>query len=551
MAANAIVRVCDGQLFKRMSEAGLVWLDQNQEKVNQLNVFPVPDGDTGTNMFLTMQSACAALTSADDKHIGNVTRALSQGALLGARGNSGVILSQWLRGFAETLKDKPYFDAALFAAACKSAVDRAYRGVIEPVEGTILTVMRQSMEAVAERAQTEIDLQKLFKVKAEAANVSLAHTPELLAKLKEAGVVDSGGQGFTFIIEGMLRLLRGEEITPVTTQPIPSANASWQAALVPEDEQGYGYDVQFLMRGQNMDVDSVREAISAIGWSTLVVGDEQIIKVHVHVHDPGVPISYAIKQGASLDDIVVENMQEQYRKYVAQRTAHETIQQAVSGVAVIAAASGEGFQKLFQELGTSAVIFGGQTMNPSTADFLKVVQSLPNQDVILLPNNSNIDMAARQAASLVDGKSVRVVSTRSIPQGIAAMLEYGNERDNLELDELAAAMDDARKNIVSIEVTTAIRDSVSGEVTVRGGQLMGLIDDQIAAAGDAPYPLMKTLLQKAGADKRELITVYYGENLDEGLAHELLEDLQADFPEQEFQLVNGGQPLYPYIVSVE
>jgi dihydroxyacetone kinase-like predicted kinase len=351
----------------------------------------------------------------------------------------------------------------------------------------------------------------------------------------------------------MDRLLRGETIEVSSTQSVPAQSLGWQAALVPEDEQGYGYDVQFLMHGERMDVNAVREAISAIGWSTLVVGDEDLIKVHVHVHDPGVPISYAIKYGASLDDVVVENMQRQYQQYVVQRNAREDIspQHSVTGTAIVAVASGDGLQNLFMDLGAAQVISGGQTMNPSAQDFLTAIQSLPNNAIILLPNNPNIVMAAQQAASLADSKEVHVVPTRSIPQGIAAMVEYSNERDNLSVEALAGTMGAVLTHVVSIEVTNAIRDTTINGIATRKGQLIGLIDDQLSAAGDAPYPVMKVLLEKAGAGKRELITIYYGQGVDDGLARELLEDLQADFAKQEFQLVNGGQPLYPYIASVE
>jgi DAK2 domain fusion protein YloV len=553
MATNTkMLLTCDGYLFKRMAEAGLAWIEHNQEKVNQLNVFPVPDGDTGTNMFLTMRKAVDEIASLNEGHVGTVCQALAYGARLGARGNSGVILSEWWRGFAEALKDRETFDAALFAQACKNAVERAYKGTLKPVEGTILTVTRQAMEAVTERARVEKDLYTLFELKVSAAYESLRHTPDLLPVLKDAGVVDSGGQGWTFIMEGMLRLLRGEEIEPRTDSPVAVGQAGWQEALLPEDEQGYGYDVQFLMRGQGMDVDAVRAAISEIGWSTLVVGDDELIKVHVHVHDPGVPISYAIQSGAALDDVVVENMQRQYEAYVAQRQKREIQTQApVDGAAVIAVAYGDGMRTLLAELGTAFLIEGGQTMNPSTEDFLRAMGQIPNDEIILLPNNPNVIMAARQAASLVEGKQVRVVPSRSLPQGISAMLEYGNERNNLTLDELAEAMEEALPNVVSLEVTTATRTATINGVSAREGQLIGLIDDQIAAAGEAVYPLVKTLLEKASADKRELVTLYYGADVDEGLAHELVDDLQADFPKQEFQLVYGGQPLYPYIGSVE
>lgn len=542
---------CDGHLLKRLTEAGLVWLETNQEKVNQLNVFPVPDGDTGTNMYLTMRKAYDEIADLDDAHVGNISGAIARGALLGARGNSGVILSQWWRGFAQALKDQSVFDAALFALACKSAVETAYQGVVKPVEGTILTVTRQAMEAVAERAKIEDDLQVLFETKVEAAYDSLKHTPELLPVLKDAGVVDSGGQGWTFIVEGMLRMLRGEDIRMRSVQAVAVQKPGWQQALVPNDQEGYGYDVQFLMRGRDFDVDAVRATISEIGWSTLVVGDSNLIKVHVHVHDPGIPLSYAINLGAALDDVVVENMQHQYEVYVEERRSREH-EQPVEGVAVITVASGEGFHQLFAaELGAARVISGGQTMNPSTEDFLAAIRELPNTEIILLPNNPNIIMAARQAAALTQDKHVQVVPSRTIPQGIAGMFEYMNLRDSMEYDDLVEAMSGALGNVLSCEVTTATRDASINDISVRQDQLIGLIDDVLVAAGDDLHTVVRSLLEKAGADKRELVTVYYGRDVSQMEAEALIETLSDEFQGLEFELVSGGQPLYPYIIGIE
>ncbi len=552
MVANASIEACDGHLFKRLTEAGLAWLANNQEKVNQLNVFPVPDGDTGTNMYLTMRKAYEEIAHMDDAHVGNVSGALARGALMGARGNSGVILSQWWRGFAQVLEGQAVFDSELFAQACRSAVEMAYKGVVKPVEGTILTVTRQAMEAVNERARSENNLQSLFETKVEAAYESLRRTPDLLPVLKDAGVVDSGGQGWTFMMEGMLRLLRGEDIHIRSVKAVAVQRPGWQEALQPEDAEGYGYDVQFLMKrlDRPFDVEAVRAAISEIGWSTLVVGDENLIKVHVHVHDPGVPISYAIGTGAMLDDVVVENMQLQYQHYIEERRAREHT--PVEGVAVVTVASGDGLRRLFaEELRAAFVIAGGQTMNPSTEDFLAAIESLPNDEVILLPNNANVIMAARQAAALAQDKHVRVVPSRTIPQGISAMLIYVNEREILGHEALAQAMNEAMPGVISCEVTTATRAASLNGVTVRAGQLIGLINDVLAVAGDEMAAVVRELLRKAGADKRELITLYYGRDVTQADAESLVETLRQEYSGQEFELVDGGQPLYPYILGVE
>ncbi|GIL12100.1 MAG: hypothetical protein BroJett038_08200 [Chloroflexota bacterium] len=552
MVANASIEACDGHLFKRLTEAGLAWLANNQEKVNQLNVFPVPDGDTGTNMYLTMRKAYEEIAHMDDAHVGNVSGALARGALMGARGNSGVILSQWWRGFAQVLERQAVFDSELFAQACRSAVEMAYKGVVKPVEGTILTVTRQAMEAVNERARSENNLQSLFETQVEAAYESLRRTPDLLPVLKDAGVVDSGGQGWTFMMEGMLRLLRGEDIHIRSVKAVTVQRPGWQEALQPEDAEGYGYDVQFLMKrlDRPFDVEAVRAAISEIGWSTLVVGDENLIKVHVHVHDPGAPISYAIGSGAMLDDVVVENMQLQYQHYIEERRAREHT--PVEGVAVVTVASGDGLRRLFaEELRAAFVIAGGQTMNPSTEDFLAAIESLPNDEIILLPNNANVIMAARQAAALAQDKHVRVVPSRTIPQGISAMLTYVNEREMLSHEALAQAMNGAMSGVISCEVTTATRAASLNGVTVRAGQLIGLINDVLAVAGDEMVAVVRELLRKAGADKRELITLYYGRDVAQADAESLVETLRQEYSDQEFELVDGGQPLYPYIFGVE
>lgn len=550
MTPQANVLACDGHLLKRLVEAGLVWLEVNQERVNQLNVFPVPDGDTGTNMYLTMRKAYEAVADLDDAHVGQMCAALARGALVGARGNSGVILSQWWRGFAQALENEPVLDASLFARACRSAVEMAYRAVIRPVEGTILTVTRQAMEAVAELAPREPNLLALFEAKVAMGYDALRHTPDLLPVLKEAGVVDSGGQGWIFIIEGMLRLMRGEDIHLRSAAAVAVQRPGWEMALQPEDEQGYGYDVQFLMRGQGFDVAAVQAAISEIGWSVLVVGDDNLIKVHVHVHDPGAPLSYAIRLGAVLDDVVIENMQLQYERYVQERHRHEA--RPVDGVAVIAVAAGEGLRRLFlQDLGAASVVSGGQTMNPSTEDFLATIQSLPNTEIILLPNNPNITMAAEQAAALCADKRVRVVPTRSIPQGISAMFAYLNDRDSLSQPELVEAMAAAARMVRTAEVTTATRAARLNGMTVGAGQIIGLLDDRLAAAGSSVEAVVRDLLRQMGTDKYELVTLYYGIDVTQAEAESLSQALRAEFDAVEIHLVSGGQPLYLYIIGVE
>jgi DAK2 domain fusion protein YloV len=383
----------------------------------------------------------------------------------------------------------------------------------------------------------------------------LQRTPELLPVLKKAGVVDSGGMGLTVILEGMSRLLKGEAVfMNQNGSPNFVEDANWQDALVPEDEEGYGYDVQFLIHGEKLNVEKIRADIDAMGWSTLVVGDDRLVKVHVHVHDPGVPLSYAIGLGAAIDDVVVENMQMQYEGYVSKRSAEEHVHEIVEveGVAVVAVASGEGMTHLLKDdLGVSAVISGGQTMNPSTEDFLSVIDRLPNDEIILLPNNKNIILAAEQAAALARDKQVRIVPSRTIPQGISALLGYISLRDTGSLDEIVEAMREGLYNIVTCEITTATRDVEINEVKVSQGQYIGLINEQLQVASDTLEDAVEQVLAKARADEYELITLYYGEGVTEKQSQALIERLQKAFSAQEFHLVYGGQPLYPYLISLE
>jgi len=542
---------CDGLLLKQLTAAGLGWLNYNRETVNQMNVFPVPDGDTGTNMSLTMRKAYDTVAPLDDKHVGHISGGIAHGALMGARGNSGVILSQWWRGFAGALSGHEVFDAPLFSSACVAAVDAAYKSVVEPVEGTILTVSRRAMESVREHARTEKNLFVLLEANVQAGYDAVRRTPEQLPVLKKAGVVDSGGLGLVYIFEGMLRFLRGEEIPD--QEQAADQQAGWQDALEPEDEEGYGYDVQFLMRGNALDIGGVRTAISQMGWSALVVGDEDLIKVHVHVHDPGVPLSYAIAQGAALEDVVVENMQRQHEVYVEKRLERETQEhERIESVGVITVATGPGLVRLFtDELQAAHVIEGGQTMNPSTEDFLAAINAIPNACVILLPNNKNIILAAEQAASLAQNKVVRVVPTRTIPEGISAMIAYHNLPDTGAVDNVAAAMKEALRAVISCEITRATRSAEFGNLVVQEGQYIGLVNGDLVAAGYDILQVVTETLRHAGADEHELVTVYYGDNVHAAQAQALVDVLSAEFPGQEFETVYGGQPLYPYIISME
>ncbi len=547
-------RTCDGRQLRWLLTAGLAWLEQNQALVDSLNVFPVPDGDTGKNMVLTMRSASDLAKSGTTRLAGEVGERVAHGALMGARGNSGVILSQLLAGFAESIRECQDFDAQRMNRAWQAGVEKAYKAVTDPVEGTILTVARETGVALAQRVQDEgeDDLVVLLETMVAAAQVSLLHTPELLPVLRKAGVVDSGGQGLVCILEGMLRLVQGQPV--VATMAFPAGDEQgWQHALEPDDEEGYGYDVQFLMHGENMDVKTIHDGIDALGWSTLVVGDDRLIKVHVHVHDPGQPISYAIDHCGWLNDVVVENMQEQYLQYLEQRMdgADEEEEVAEAGeVGVIVVAGGAGLTHLFrEELGAAQVIEGGQTINPSARDFVDAMERLPQKAFVLLPNNSNIILAAQQAADLAEGLDVRVVPSKSIPQGIEAMLHRPMHLQ--DMDSGVAAMEAALDEVISASLTTATRDAEIDGLAVSAGQFIGLLDGRLCVASDTLEEALEDLVQQSLQDDGELVTLYYGAQVDSQRAEALASSLADSLEDVEVELVRGDQPLYPFLVSVE
>lgn len=549
--------VCDGPAFRQIVQAGRDWLDTHHAIVNQLNVFPVPDGDTGTNMLMTMRNAIKEAAAQNHSDVGDVAARIAHGAMMGSRGNSGTILSQIWQGFAHALKGEHELTAELLASGLREASDTAYRGVIKPVEGTILTVAREAAEEAEEAVKDTQDVVELLDRVVRRAKDALARTPEMLPILQKAGVVDSGGSGLTYILEGMLRHMRGEEVTPSEAMQA-QATEDLATALAPEDEQGYGYDVQFIIRGDNLQVNVIRSAIDAMGWSTLVVGSEDAVKVHVHVHDPGIPLSYGISLG-TISDIVVENMQEQYQDYLQARTTTspetppgpETFagpELSPDDIGIITVASGSGLARVFKQLGASELVEGGQTNNPSTQEILEAIQRVPTSKVILLPNNKNIILAAEQAARLAQGQEVVVVPTRSMPQGISALLPYDPQGD---LHDVAEAMLEAKDEVITGEITTATRSVEINGVKVKEGQIIGLIDGTLAAAGNNINEVIKAMLDEMQVNTHELVTLYYGDGIAEKAASELTEELRSRYHDQEFELVYGGQPHYHYIFSVE
>ena len=531
---------CDGQGLKRLLAAGLAWLERHSEAINALNVFPVPDGDTGTNMLLTMQSAYEEIAHSPQDTVGEIAQAASYGALMGARGNSGVILSQILRGFARSLEKKQTFNAAEFAAALQEASATAYKGVIKPVEGTILTVIREVANAAVGAAGDSDDLRYVLEIITHHAREAVAHTPALLPVLREAGVVDAGGQGLFVILEGMNRYIQGESMA----EDVTLSRAVDLHIAAPEE--GYGYDVQFVITGQNLDVDEIRANIARMGESTLVVGDTNTVKVHVHTPEPGNPLNYAVKLG-SLSRVIVENLQEQYQEFILGRVQPVVMEKPCSGIAIVAVASGAGLMRVMESLGACAVVPGGQSMNPSTEELLRAIENTGAEEVILLPNNSNVIMAAQQAQAL-SSKKVKVVPTKTIPQGIGALLAFNYQAD---LETNASSMERAAEEIQTGEITVASRDVQINGLDIKEGQIIGLVNGDLTTTASTLEEATCQVLQQMHAEECEILTIYYGESITAEEAEALATMLRDQYPDLEIEVVDGGQPHYPYILSIE
>lgn len=541
--ALAPIETCNGQSLKHLMQTGLAWLERHQQAINALNVYPVPDGDTGTNMLLTMQSACQEIQNSPAQEVGVIAQMMAHGALMGARGNSGVILSQILRGFARGLEGLTTFDSLQLASALHEGANTAYKGVIKPVEGTILTVARESADAAVRAAAASRDLRYVLDQVVREARASVSRTPTLLQVLADAGVVDAGGQGLLIILEGMLRHLQGEQIE-IDHDLIAAVDLH---ALHPEGEEGYGYDIQFIIQGEGLNVEEIRDRISAMGDCPLIVGDSRTVKVHVHAPDPGPAISYGASVG-SLSRVIVENMQEQYQGFIMSKSQAPTApEQPLSGIGTVTVAPGPGLSKVFESLGASAIVSGGQTMNPSTEDLLQAVESIPTDEVIILPNNKNIVMAAEQA-KLLSQKKVEVVRTVSAPQGIAALLALNYQAD---LETNARLMTEALESIATAEVTTAVRPARINGIDVQEGETIGLINGQLEVKGATPHQVALAALARMNVDEYEIVTLYYGETIDEDTAQELADAIADAYPNQEVEVVDGGQPHYHYILSVE
>jgi DAK2 domain fusion protein YloV len=539
----------DGAQYRALMNAGLIWLRTNQESVNALNVFPVPDGDTGTNMVLTLQAAYDEISDSSEKDVGILAGKLAHGALMGARGNSGVILSQIWRGFYKGIEKCQTLDGACLVEGLKQAQDTAYKGVVKPVEGTILTVCKDMALAAEQHIKETEDPYQLLKLITEAAKVSVDHTPELLDVLKEAGVVDAGGKGLMHIFEGMVRFIEDEplDVELIHVQPL-SMIGQQEAMSSVEPGQDYEVIVDFQPH-EALVLESFYEKLEGIGTSIQVGEGDGMYRMHIHVPTDKryEPIDYTMTLG-TISKVHIENLMIQMDPGAGGK--EQQIKLAKIGpddIALITISPGIGFSRIFASLGAAAIVEGGQTMNPSTQEILAAFEDLPTDNIIVLPNNKNILMAAKSAAE-VSVKQVKVIPTVTVPQGLAAMLRL---IPGQELEDIAADMESAMKEVESGEITTAVRDVEIDGITVKEGEIISLHNGKLIGSNKNLSDGCMVFLEIAKADEFELITMFHGENTTPEEAQEMAEMIEEKYPDLEVELQYGGQPHYQFILSIE
>lgn len=548
------IEILDGQLFKQMILQAMHHLTKHKENINALNVFPVPDGDTGTNMQLTFSSGANEVKSVDSDKIGDITKRLAKGLLMGARGNSGVILSQLFRGFAKDTETKDRLNAKDFASALKKGVETAYQAVMKPVEGTILTVAKDAANKAANAANETDNITQVMKETLEEARASLQRTPDLLPILKEVGVVDSGGQGLVYIYEAFLAVLEGKAIDdvqhsePSLEEMVRDHHENVQSQIS-ADEITYGYCTEFMIKRNEtaaFDEQKYREKLSEHGDSLLVISDEQLVKVHIHTEYPGEVLTYSQTFG-ELINIKIENMREQHAQIVHEEKSAETKNEERKRFGIITVAAGEGLIELLKSLGATVVIHGGQTMNPSTEDFLNAIQQANAEKIFILPNNGNIILAAQQAAE-VSKERVAIIPTKTIPQGIASLFVF-NEDVDFETNERVMA--NAINQVKSGQVTYAVRDTVVNDVMIKKGDYLSIFEKEIVATSTDSVQALEKLLKQMIDDESELVTIIYGEDVKEAEVETIECMLENGFSELEYEIHEGNQPVYSFIVAVE
>ena len=540
-------RLANGQTLKEMFNAGTTWLEKSAPDINAINVFPIPDGDTGTNMLLTMRSAIEETSRGSNGDASSVADTMAHGALMGARGNSGVILSQFWRGLANGLAHNTYFNGSDFAKALAEAAQAAYQGVINPVEGTILTVLKDSAKAAEKAAESDPDnLTSVLEAAVEAARDSVARTPDLLPVLKEAGVVDAGGQGLYVLLDGALHCLKGTADKIQYWKPsIVVSESVLTPKTIPlstEVELPYGYCTNFVLEGENLSLKKIRKDLAKKGQSLVVIGNGSLVRVHIHSFEPGEILNYATRLG-KLHKIKVDNMDDQYIEFLKMQKG----KLPVTDIAIVTVASGEGFSNIFRSLGNAIIVPGGQTMNPSVRQLFQAVESTPSDNVILLPNNKNIILSASQVVPLTK-KNLKVVPTMTIPQGIAAFLAFNYD---LNLEENVRIMKEAMGTVRTIEIATAVRRTQLNGLKIKKGKPIAILDDKdLIASGDNMLGVILDALEKSEAERAEIITVYYGAEVKTSEAENIADEIRYDY-KSEIEVIEGGQPHYDYIISLE
>ncbi|BDU92582.1 DAK2 domain-containing protein [Clostridium perfringens] len=538
-------------LYYMMSNAANK-LELQSEYVNSLNVFPVPDGDTGTNMSMTFRAAVKEIEGMDNKNIGEVSKKLAKGALMGARGNSGVILSQILRGISKGLEGKEEADASEFANALLEGSKSAYKAVMRPTEGTILTIVRTAGEVAV--ALKEDNITELMREVCRESKIMLDKTPEMLPALKKAKVVDSGGMGLLIILQGMQEALEnGLKLTTGTPQAVKSSVAKAQRSeTMSEEDIKFGYCTEFIILGDSNHAEEFKSKVINKGDSLVVVGYEDVIKVHIHTNNPGKVLEEAVKFG-ELSKIKIDNMREEHREMLEgmYEEAAETEESVAAGefkkYAFISVAMGEGMKNIFKDLGVDYVIEGGQTMNPSTQDMLEAIEKLNAEHIFILPNNKNIIMAANQAAEISD-KDIRVIPTKTIPQGITCITMFNPEAD---VEENTEELKEAMEMVKTTSVTYAVRDTEVDGKEIKEGNILGLVEGKIKEVGEDPYKVAGDLIDSLVDEDSELITIFYGKDCEEEKVDALIEKLEGKYEDLDVQCYKGEQPLYYFIMSVE
>ncbi|MDU5788229.1 MAG: DAK2 domain-containing protein [Streptococcus parasanguinis] len=547
-------------LFQEMVQAGATRLNKQAEYVNSLNVFPVPDGDTGTNMGMTIENGAKEVSDRSASTVGEAAGIFAKGLLMGARGNSGVITSQLFRGFSQSVKDKEELDGAALAAAFQSGVEVAYKAVMKPVEGTILTVSRGAAIGAKKKAESTNDAVEVMRAALEGAKTALAKTPDMLPVLKEVGVVDSGGQGLVFIYEGFLSALTGEFIASEEFQATPATMSEMinvehhksVAGHVATEDIKFGYCTEIMValkQGptyvKDFDYDEFRNYLNNLGDSLLVVNDDEIVKVHVHTEDPGLVMQEGLKYG-SLVKVKVDNMRNQHEAQV-EKEERQAKPVEEKEYAIIAVVAGDGLADIFKAQGVDYIISGGQTMNPSTEDFVKAVEELNARNIIILPNNKNILMAAQSAAEVID-QPAAVVETKTIPQGLTSLLAFDESKS---IEENYERMSASLGDVASGSVTTAVRDTTIDGLEIHENDNLGMVDGKIVVSNpDMMETLEETFAHMLDEDS-EIVTIYVGEDGSEELANELAQALAEKYEDVEVEIHQGGQPVYPYLFSVE